>query len=446
MNVFGYCRVSTTMQAEEGYSLEEQKSRIEAYCKGMGWNLLKVYVDAGESGAKADRPALQEMIRNIKMVDKVVVYKLDRLSRSQKDTLYLIEDVFLKNNVEFVSMTESLDTATPFGKAMLGTLAVFAQLERETIKERMALGRVARAKSGKYSGNPRTVVGYDYIDGELLINESERPQIERLFDLILQGKSFSETARILNSEGYAHKYGEWKRGLVRNVVVNPIYTGKVSFEGVLYDGNHQAIIPESKFEQANSLTENRKSRLNLPTKTGRANSYLGGLLVCAHCGQRYYRHQGVRGQPQYICYTRMNNSQHEDKCFNKRWSMSELDDLILGQVKLLSLDPPKPKKKKTVNKQAEMDKLDEQMNRLLDLFALGTVPMETLQKKMDAINQKKLDLQKKEKAQLDWHPMLRSFEDVIANGTLEEVRAILFNIIDYIEVDNQDVSIHWKFF
>ena len=130
MRVFGYCRVSTASQTE-GYSLDEQKERIEAYCKALGWELVKVFVDGGESGAKIDRPALQKMCERVKEVNKVVVYKLDRLSRSQKDTLFLIEDVFLKNGVDFVSITENFDTSTPFGKAMVGILAVFAQLERE---------------------------------------------------------------------------------------------------------------------------------------------------------------------------------------------------------------------------------------------------------------------------------------------------------------------------
>lgn len=200
MNVFGYCRVSTSIQVEEGYSLEEQKSRIEAYCKGMGWNLLKVYVDAGESGAKADRPALQEMIRNIKMVDKVVVYKLDRLSRSQKDTLYLIEDVFLKNNVEFVSMTENLDTSSPFGKAMIGILAVFVQLEREQIRDRMMMGKDARAKEGRVAYSFRTPIGYKYVNGELLVDD-DADQVREVYNLCLRGKSFGDIAKTMIAAG-----------------------------------------------------------------------------------------------------------------------------------------------------------------------------------------------------------------------------------------------------
>ena len=142
-----YVRVSTTNQAEEGYSIDEQIDKLEAYCKIKDWTVYKVYTDGGFSGSNTDRPALEKLIKdaNKKKIDTVLVYKLDRLSRSQKDTLFLIEDIFIKNGIEFLSLQENFDTSTPFGKAMIGLLSVFAQLEREQIKERMQLGKLGRA-------------------------------------------------------------------------------------------------------------------------------------------------------------------------------------------------------------------------------------------------------------------------------------------------------------
>ena len=129
-----YVRVSTTEQANEGYSIQAQTERLKNYAKAKDYFIIKTYTDPGFSGAKLDRPALQEMIKDIEnnQIDIVLVYKLDRLSRSQKNTLFLIEDVFLKNNVDFVSMQESFDTTSAFGRAMIGILSVFAQLERDT--------------------------------------------------------------------------------------------------------------------------------------------------------------------------------------------------------------------------------------------------------------------------------------------------------------------------
>ena len=149
-----YVRVSTIEQAKEGYSIGEQTERLQKYCEAHDWKIYKVYTDAGYSGKDTNRPALQNLIKDVKAgkLNMVLVYKLDRLSRAQKDTLMLIEDVFLKNNADFISMQENFDTSTPFGRAMIGILAVFAQLEREQIKERMKMGKDARAKEGKYSG------------------------------------------------------------------------------------------------------------------------------------------------------------------------------------------------------------------------------------------------------------------------------------------------------
>ena len=154
-------RVSTQEQVKEGYSIPEQTDRLKSYCSAMGWDVFKVYTDAGFSGANTSRPALQELMRDVEshFIEKVVVYKLDRLSRSQKDTLHLIEDVLLSNGCDFVSMNENFDTSTPFGKAMIGILAVFAQLEREQIKERMQMGKDARAKQGLFHGSANNPIG-----------------------------------------------------------------------------------------------------------------------------------------------------------------------------------------------------------------------------------------------------------------------------------------------
>ena len=127
----------------EGYSIQAQTERLQAYCKAKGWGVFHTYTDAGFSGSNMERPALSQLLEDVEAgrVDCVLVYKLDRLSRSQKDTLHMIEDIFLANGCDFVSMSENFDTSTPLGRAMIGILSVFAQLEREQIRERMAMGR-----------------------------------------------------------------------------------------------------------------------------------------------------------------------------------------------------------------------------------------------------------------------------------------------------------------
>ncbi len=133
-----YVRVSTDNQLEN-YSIEEQTDRLKSYCAAKDITITKFYTDGGYSGGNTNRPALQQMLADITAgnIDVVVVYKLDRLSRSQKDTLMLIEDKFIANSVNFISVNENFDTASPFGKAMIGMLSVFAQLEKDQITERL---------------------------------------------------------------------------------------------------------------------------------------------------------------------------------------------------------------------------------------------------------------------------------------------------------------------
>lgn len=186
MKVAIYVRVSTLEQVKSGYSIQEQQDRLEAYCKSRDWEIYKTYVDPGFSGADLERPGIRQMVNDgiDKKYNTVLVYKLDRLSRSQKDTLLLIEEVFNKNDISFVSLSENFDTSTSFGRAMIGMLSVFAQLERENIRERLEMGRVARAKEGYYHGGGNyEPLGYTYIDGELVVNEDERGIVEDIFIL-----------------------------------------------------------------------------------------------------------------------------------------------------------------------------------------------------------------------------------------------------------------------
>src|SRR5699024_204997 len=149
-----YVRVSTDSQFEEGYSVEAQTEKLEAWCKVKNYKNTELYIDGGWSGSNIDRPELRRLMGDIAMgkVAVVVVYKLDRLSRSQKDTLFLLEDVFAPNDCDFISINENFDTTSPYGKAMIGILSVFAQLERENIKERTRMGMYSRVKSGLWMG------------------------------------------------------------------------------------------------------------------------------------------------------------------------------------------------------------------------------------------------------------------------------------------------------
>ena len=238
-----YIRVSTTRQEQEGYSIPLQKERLIAFCKAKGWAVAGVFIDPGHSGSSLDRPGITALMEGVRAgkYDVVLVYKLDRLSRSQRDTLFLIEDVFMANGTDFVSMQESFDTSSIYGRAMLGVLSVFAQMERETIAERTLMGRAGRAEDGYWHGGGTDPIGYDYIDGALVVNEEEAAQVRDVYEMYAAGFSVSEISRRM--DGRQTKHGDWSHtSTVGNVLDNPLYAGIVHFDGVQGPGRHTPLV------------------------------------------------------------------------------------------------------------------------------------------------------------------------------------------------------------
>lgn len=289
-----YVRVSTENQ-KENYSIEEQKSRLRAFCKAKDIVIGKMYVDGGYSGGNLRRPALQELLRRLPEYDLVIVYKLDRLSRSQKDTLMLIEDYFLARKVDFISVCENFDTSTPLGRAMIGMLSVFAQLEKEQITERFTMGRIARAKNGYYHGGPTAPVGYDYVDGRLIVNEKKAWQVRELFERFCRGASIHDCWLHMQAR-YGASGGWSSETQIRHVLVNEVYLGKVKFQGESYPGLHPPVIPEELFSRAQALLQERKSSLSAGSRPFAPRTLLSGLLICGQCGARFHGEHGW-----YVC-------------------------------------------------------------------------------------------------------------------------------------------------
>ena len=470
INVAIYARVSTSEQAENGHSIDEQQERMRKFCESFGWSVFDAFVDAGFSGANMARPALTSLIKAVKAhkVDKVLVYKLDRLSRSQKDTLNLIEDVFLKNNVDFVSMSENFDTSTPFGRAMVGILAVFAQLERETIKERMAMGREARAKSGKHRGSAMIPIGYEYKNGVLSVNEFEAMQVKTVFRLFLEGKSLYKIVDYMNDNGFVHHYGSWQAQTVRNVLKHEVYVGKIVFRGKTYQGEHEAIISQDIFDKTQALLKERaKEHSEMMMRTGRIQSYLGGLLYCGKCGAKFSkRSRSVKNSryEKYECLSRwgVNPTLIKDpSCKNKIWDMKKLDEIVFNEIKKLAIDETYRNSIVTTSERQsdtvkhEIDKINESLSRIMDLYVIGQFPVDELREKTEALVKKKDKLEAsldmlllEESAQLSYQETIdaiRSFADVLNRGNFDEIRLVIESLIEKIEVNDDDVTIHWKF-
>ena len=266
MRVAIYCRVSTEQQVDN-YSIDFQKERTKAFCASKGWEKVTEYIDGGFSGSNTQRPALQKLIEDInqKKVDVVIVYRLDRLSRSQRDTLYLIEELFLPNNVEFISLNETIDTSTPFGRAMIGILSVFAQLERETITERMKSGRYKRTKdNGYYAGGLVNPLGYTVKEhGILEINEEEAEIVKVIYQEYIKLQSVRLVQKKLKELGYpVPRYQRISLTLRRR-----LYIGEVSFGNEYFPGAHQPIIDIETFEKVQKIINANRGYNYGKTKT-----------------------------------------------------------------------------------------------------------------------------------------------------------------------------------
>lgn len=460
MTVVGYARVSTDNQLEN-YSIEEQTERLKSYCAAKDWILVQTYVDGGYSGGNTDRPALQQMLAEIHKgkIDAVVVYKLDRLSRSQKDTLTLIEDELLSHGTDFVSINENFDTSTPFGRAMIGILSVFAQLEKDQITERFTMGRIGRSKAGYFHGGGNAPTGYDYVDGELVINEYEAQQVRKVFNMFLAGSSINAIHRGLE-KAYTTK---WSAAKVRNVLKNSVYIGKVKFMKEEHQGAHEPIIDETVFKAANALLSSsaRNGKITSYQKTPfRAEYLLSGLVYCSRCGAKYSANHGY-----YKCYSRAKSTPKfivDPNCKNDNWEISILDNLIVGQIDLLStskdsLEELKHDSKKTnkievdrsrVNKR--ISEIDKQIGKLIELYQVSSIPMASISEKVEALSHEKSSLsQQLEKSnvipQSDlFEDALNDYVDGFKESKIEQQRLMISRLIEKILIDGKSIKIQWR--
>lgn len=471
-----YVRVSTTSQMEEGYSVEEQKAKLESYCDIKDWHIYKVYTDGGFSGSTTERPALEQLIKDAqsKLFDTVLVYKLDRLSRSQKDTLYLIEDIFLKNNIEFVSLLENFDTSTPFGRAVIGLLSVFAQLEREQIKERMQLGKLGRAKSGKSMMWAKTSYGYNYDKetGSMTVNEYEALAVKEIYASYLAGMSITKLRDKINEE-YPKKPA-WSYRTIRGILANPVYCGLNQYKGQTFQGTHKAIISLDDFEQTQrELAKRQQTAKELSNpRPFQAKYMLSGLAQCGYChaplkvilGQK--RKDGTRFK-RYECYQRHPRKtkgvtvyNDNKKCESGYYDMELLEHYVLTRIAQLQNDPDKIKElfsddtSPAIDKQAiqkQIDSLTLKLSKLNDLYLDDRITLDELRSKSsDFIKQRTALEEEIKKASNDKQAGQREKIEKLLDASsvldmsYDNQKVIVRELIDKVQVTSDKIVIRWK--
>ena len=323
-----YVRVSTDAQREEGYSIDAQKEMLEAFCVSKRIEDYEFYIDGGFSGSNLERPEMKRLIAEAKekKLCRVIVYKLDRLSRSQRDTLYLIEEVFNPNGIDFVSMNESMDTSTPLGRLMLGILSAFAQLERENIKERTRMGMAERVKSGLWPGGGRVPFGYDYDrDKGILVPNEDAPTVRLIYSLYISGMPMYKIAKTLGL-----KYER----LAVQILKRKSNAGYITYNGKEYKGRHEPIVSEETYNEAMALMEER-SKKNL-TDSG---YLLSGIVFCGVCGAKMRYQKWGKNGAKLCCYSKEKNKPYlvkDPACDNENVWASEVEEAVIGDILSLS--------------------------------------------------------------------------------------------------------------
>ncbi|MCX7362611.1 MAG: recombinase family protein [Alphaproteobacteria bacterium] len=281
------CAIYTRKSSEEGLdmefnSLDAQRDACEAYIisqRSEGWvELATRYDDGGVSGGTLERPALKRLLADIEedRVDVVVVYKIDRLSRALMDFAKLVE-VFDRNNVTFVSVTQSFNTTTSMGRLTLNILLSFAQFEREVIGERIRDKFAASRKRGMWMGGV-VPLGYEVQDRKLVINEPEAANVRMIFERFLKVGSATTLARALSAERVRSRRGNpIDKGFLYKLLSNRIYIGEAVHKGTAYAGEHQPILSRELWDKVHSILAT-KPRTRASNTRAQTPALLKGLI------------------------------------------------------------------------------------------------------------------------------------------------------------------------
>lgn len=317
------CAVYTRKSREDGLeqafnSLDAQREAAEAFIASQrtnGWTLLPDrYDDGGFSGGNTDRPGLKKLMEDIRAgkIDVVVVYKIDRLSRSLFDFADLLSE-FEKHGVSFVSTTQLIDTSTPMGRMMLGILMTFAQYEREVTTERIRDKISATKKKGMWVGG-RVPFGYRLENHKLVPDPVEAERVRFLFKRYVECGSPTLVAREMNAKGWRTHVGNlWIAQVVRKTLVQHVYIGKVFYKGEVYEGEHDAIVDEAVWKEARRMaTENPPMACRPRIEDG---APLRGVLYCKKCGRpMQYTFSQKAGKFRYAYYLCSRAKKASEQC------------------------------------------------------------------------------------------------------------------------------------
>ena len=462
-----YSRVSTLHQAEEGYSIGQQIEALTKYCQAMDWVIYDNYSDGGFSGGKLERPAMQKMIQDAESgkFDTVIVYKLDRLSRNVRDTLYLVKDVFNANNVDFVSLQENIDTKSAMGNLFITLLSAIAEFEREQIKERMQLGVKGRAKSGKTTSWATPPFGYKYDTNtqSMTVDHYQAEIVRDMFNKLISGWS------IMGITTHLRKTNDkkWTHVRVKRILENVAYIGKVKYRDEVYDGEHAPILTEETFYKAQKALEERTdSKTN--TRPFQGLYMLSHIAKCGYCGTPLKidsykpRKDGTRKRT-YTCINR-NPRRIKTTIYNEgkhckesgRYNVEDVEKYVLNEINKFQLNPEsieslyKDKPEENLKAYEEqLKQLEKKLSKLNDLYINELISMDALKQKSAELLKEKSSLESfinRNKIQTN---NKQSFEklvkmDDILKMSYDDQKKVVKTLIKRVEVKRDEIDVIFK--
>lgn len=448
MECVAYLRVSTDKQAEEGNGLDSQKRDILSFAGKNRYVIKEWYVDDGYTGSNMNRPQLQRLINDCysKKIKTVIAFKLDRLSRNMVDGLYIIEKIFLPNNVEFKCVHDSVNYDSPMEQAYTQMMAVFAQLDKNTMMLRMRGGMLERVKKGYWMGGGNLPYCYSYNKetGILEIIPEKAEKARNVMNLYLQGWSLKRIQKTL---------GIQTERTVYQILNSQVNLGMIPFKGELYKGLHEPIFTQEEYDAIQKMQESRKQN-----RSTQSRHLLSGMLKCGVCGCSM-RYQLWGTKLKIYCYSRNKDKDyipnHNRSCTSKTYDAPTIEKQVIDKILDISLNLKKEDFIHVEDNSEIIEKeildINSKLKRLYMRYADGNdAVVDLISELEERLDEAKNELKKLEKTddikkkRLTQYNDIKKIADVWEHIDKKNKNNILKSIINSIYIVNDDITIELK--